>query len=167
MVKHMLDTRWSDEREVGWCRLRSTLCIKRWGAWVSWFGLKIKVDGLLGLCLKTGSSSLVIWASKSPRQFFSFGLKIKWAMVYRLRHKIDGRRTAWDTCRDLAACLAWKQVELGFSVCLKTNGGATAGGTRGIISKITWRWSQRRTSWCDGLHQTLLPLICCFHSIRL
>jgi hypothetical protein len=25
--------------------------------------------------------------------------------------------TAWDTHRDLAACIAWKQVELGFS-CL-------------------------------------------------
>jgi hypothetical protein len=30
-----------------------------------------------GLGLKTGSSDLVIWASKSPQQFLGLGLKIK------------------------------------------------------------------------------------------
>jgi hypothetical protein len=58
--------------------------------------------GFLGLCLKTGSSSLVIWASKPA------------ALVCRLCHKTDGGRLAQDTRRDLAACLAWKQVWLGF-----------------------------------------------------
>jgi hypothetical protein len=29
------------------------------------------------LCLKIGSSGLVIWASKSPRQFLGLGLKTK------------------------------------------------------------------------------------------
>jgi hypothetical protein len=43
------------------------------------------------------------------------GLKTKQASVCRLRHKIDGGRSAWDTRRDIAACLAWKQVLLGFS----------------------------------------------------
>jgi hypothetical protein len=67
------------------------------------------------LCFKTGSYSLVICASKSPRRFLGLCLKIKWATVYRLRHKTDGRmKTARDTCRDLAACFAWKQVRLGF-----------------------------------------------------
>jgi hypothetical protein len=28
--------------------------------------------------------------------------------------KTDGRRMAWDTCRDLAACFAMKQVSQGF-----------------------------------------------------
>jgi hypothetical protein len=65
--------------------------------------------------LKTGSSGLVIWASKSPRRFLGLGLKIKWASVCRLRHKIDGGRSTWDTRRDLAAFLVWKQVWLVFS----------------------------------------------------
>jgi hypothetical protein len=63
-----------------------------------------------GLSLKTGSSGLVIWASKSPRRFLGLGLKTKWASVYRLRHKTDGGRSARDTRRDLAACLTSKQV---------------------------------------------------------
>jgi hypothetical protein len=62
------------------------------------------------LGLKTGSSGLVIWASKSLRQFSDLCLKTKQASVCRLRHKTDGERSAWDTRRDLAACLAWKQV---------------------------------------------------------
>jgi hypothetical protein len=65
-----------------------------------------------GLGLKTGSSGLVIWASKSPRQFLDLGLKTKHALVCRLRHKTDGGRSTQDTHQDLAACLAWKQVWL-------------------------------------------------------
>jgi hypothetical protein len=69
----------------------------------------------LGLDLKTGSYGLVIWASKSPWRFLGLGLETKWATICRLRHKTDGRmKTVLDTCRDLAACFAWKQVELGF-----------------------------------------------------
>jgi hypothetical protein len=70
--------------------------------------------GFPGLGLKTDSSSSVIWASKSPRRFLGLGLKTKWAAVCRLRHKTDRGRSAQDTCRDLAACLAWNQVWLGF-----------------------------------------------------
>jgi hypothetical protein len=69
--------------------------------------------GFPGLGLKTDSSGLVIWVSKSPQQFLGLGFKTKQA--YRLRHKIDGGRSVRDTRRDLAACLAWKQVWLGFS----------------------------------------------------
>jgi hypothetical protein len=71
--------------------------------------------GFLGLGLKTDNSGLVIWASKSPRRFLCLGLKTKWASVCRLRHKTDRGRSARDTRRDLAACLVWKQVWLGFS----------------------------------------------------
>jgi hypothetical protein len=53
--------------------------------------------GFPGLCLKTGSFCLVIWASKSPRRFLCLDLKTKWALVCRLRHKTDGGRSAWDT----------------------------------------------------------------------
>jgi hypothetical protein len=70
--------------------------------------------GFSGLGLKTGSYGLVIWASKSLRQFFGLDLKTKHASVCWLCHKTDGRATAWDTRQDLAACFVWKQVGLGF-----------------------------------------------------
>jgi hypothetical protein len=70
--------------------------------------------GFSVLCLKTDSSDLVIWASKLPRRFLSLDLKIKWGSVCRLRHKTDGGRSVRDMCQDLAACLSWKQVWLGF-----------------------------------------------------
>jgi hypothetical protein len=53
--------------------------------------------GFPGLGLKTDSSGLVIWASKSPRRFLGLDLKTKWASVYRLRHKTDEKRSARDT----------------------------------------------------------------------
>jgi hypothetical protein len=71
--------------------------------------------GFLGLGLKTGGSGLVIWNSKSPQQFLGLSIKTKWASVCRLRHKTNRGRSARDTRRDLAACLASKQVWLGFS----------------------------------------------------
>jgi hypothetical protein len=66
--------------------------------------------GFFGLGLKTGSFGLLIWASKSLRRFLGLGLKTMWASVYRLCHKTDEGRSAWDTRRDLAACFAWKQA---------------------------------------------------------
>jgi hypothetical protein len=54
-------------------------------------------EGFPDLGLKIGSSCLVIWISKSPRQFLGLGLKIKWVSVYRLRHKTDGGRLVRDT----------------------------------------------------------------------
>jgi hypothetical protein len=62
--------------------------------------------GFLGLDLKTGSSSLVIWASKSPQRFLTLGLKTKQASVCRLRHKTDGGWSTRDTRRDLPAYFA-------------------------------------------------------------
>jgi hypothetical protein len=52
--------------------------------------------GFSGLGLQTGSSGLVIWASKSPQLFPGLGLKTKWASVCRLRHKTDGGRSTRD-----------------------------------------------------------------------
>jgi hypothetical protein len=60
--------------------------------------------GFPSLDLKTGSSSLVIWASKSPRQFLGLGLQTNWDSVCRLCHKTDGGRSARDMHRDLASC---------------------------------------------------------------
>jgi hypothetical protein len=60
--------------------------------------------GFPSLGLKTSSSGLVIWTSKSPRWFFGLCLKTKWDSVCWLRHKTDGWRSARDMHRDLAAC---------------------------------------------------------------
>jgi hypothetical protein len=49
---------------------------------------------------------------------------------------------------------------------LKTDGGATAGGACGTIVEVASEVSLRRTGRCDELHQTLLPLLCHFLSIR-
>jgi hypothetical protein len=46
--------------------------------------------GFSGLGLKTGSYSLVICTSKSPRRFLGLGLKTKWVMICQLRLKTDG-----------------------------------------------------------------------------
>jgi hypothetical protein len=53
--------------------------------------------GFPGLGLKTGSSGLSIWASKSPQWCLGLGLKTKQASVCRLRHKTDGGRSTRDT----------------------------------------------------------------------
>jgi hypothetical protein len=71
--------------------------------------------GFPGLGIKTGSSGLVICASKSLRRFLGLSLKTKQASVFRLSHKINGGRSVRDTRRDLAACFTWKLVWLLFS----------------------------------------------------
>jgi hypothetical protein len=92
--------------------------------------------GFPGLGLKTDSSGLMIWASKSPRWFLGLGLKTKRASVCWLHHKTDRGRMARDTRRDLAACLAWKQVRRVSQSGLKTSGGAAMGGARGTIVEV-------------------------------
>jgi hypothetical protein len=113
---HRSGTRWPDDRGVGWHRVWSAPCTWRREARVSWLSLKTKVDdflrfglktgddGFSGLGLKTDRSGLMIWASKSLRQFLNLCLKIKQTSVCRLRHKTDRGRTAQDTRQDLVAC---------------------------------------------------------------
>jgi hypothetical protein len=93
--------------------LASKLVVTVFPGWASKPVVRLLVEpqnqdggGFLGLGLKTGSSDLVIWASKSPRQFLGLGLKTKQASVCRLCHKTDGGRSTWNTRRDSAACLA-------------------------------------------------------------
>jgi hypothetical protein len=66
--------------------------------------------GFPGFGIKIGSSSLLIWLSKSSRWFLGLVLKTKQVSVCRLRHKNDGGRSTRDTCRDLTTCLVWKKV---------------------------------------------------------
>jgi hypothetical protein len=103
----------------------------------SWLGLKTCGFGFFGLGLKTGSFGLVMRATKSPRRFLDLGLKTKWATVYRLHHKTDGRmKTTWDARRDLAACFAWKQVGLEFPSLASRLQRRGAYGARDIITEV-------------------------------
>jgi hypothetical protein len=49
---------------------------------------------------------------------------------------------------------------------LKTGGGMTMGGARGIITEVVSSGSRRWMGRCDGLHRTLLPQLCHFLYIR-
>jgi hypothetical protein len=53
-----------------------------------------------------------------------------------------------------------------FQSGLKTGGGVTAGGVRGIIVEVVSESSGRQTGRCGGLRRILLSLFCCFYSIR-
>jgi hypothetical protein len=88
------------------------------------------------LGLKTGSSGLVIWISKSPRQFLNLCLKIKQASIYRLRHKTNGGRSTQDMHRSSGLLHVEASLARVFQSGLKTGGGAMTGGTRGTIAKV-------------------------------
>jgi hypothetical protein len=49
---------------------------------------------------------------------------------------------------------------------LKIDGGAMTGGACDTIMEVASESSRRRMGRCDGLCQTLLPLLGCFRSIR-
>jgi hypothetical protein len=93
--------------------------------------------GFSGLGLKTGSSGLVIWTSKSPRRFLGLGLKTKQASVCRLRHKIDRERSVRDT-RQRSSSLLDVEASLArvSQSSPKAGGGATTGGARGTITQV-------------------------------
>jgi hypothetical protein len=60
-------------------------------------GFLVEPQNQDGLGLKTGSSGLVICASKSPQRFLGLGLKTKWVSVCQLCHKTDVGRSMRDT----------------------------------------------------------------------
>jgi hypothetical protein len=164
MVKHISGTWWPDDQEVGWHCVRYAPCTMRGWAQVSWLSLKTKVIGFSGLGLKTGSYSLVICSSKSLQWFLGLDLKTKWATICRSCHKTNGRRMARDTCRDLAACFAWKQVGLGFP-CFASK--LTDERRRLVHMASSWRsrWSEAKR-WLVRCHrvqrsgsQTNLPFL--------
>jgi hypothetical protein len=118
------------------------------------FGLKTGGDGFSRFIFKTGgefiglaskpswcriswfgsqnrSYDLVILVSKSPRWFLGVSIKIKWATVYRLRHKTDRRAAASIGLLHVKA----SRVRV-FQPDLKTDGCAMAGGVYDTIAKI-------------------------------
>jgi hypothetical protein len=171
-------TRWQGDREVGWHCVRSVPCTWRWEARVSWLSLKTKVDGLLRFGLKTGGSDFPVWVSKpvatvwwfrpqnhrdvswfEPQNQAGFGLSVapqnrrrEDSAEHMLRSGGLLRLEAWRT----------RVSQSG----LKTDGGTTVGGARGNIAEGTSGSSWRRSSRCDGLRRTLLPLFYHFLCIR-
>jgi hypothetical protein len=93
--------------------------------------------GFPGLGIKTGSSGLVIWDSKSPRRFLSLGLKTKWASVLSVapqnqRSEVGaGHASRSSSLLDVEASLA-RVSQSG----LKTGGGVTTGGACGTIAEV-------------------------------
>jgi hypothetical protein len=139
IVKYRSGTRWPDDREVGWCCVWSALCTTRWGAWVSWFSLKTKVDGFSRFSLKTSGYGSCGLASKSLTRVSRFGPQNRQLRFGDLAHKIivtvslfgpqnqvgggllvctlkpmNGWRRCEDTCWHPVACFVAKRVRLGF-----------------------------------------------------
>jgi hypothetical protein len=75
---HRSGTRWSDDREVGWRRVRSALCTWRRGARVSWLGVKQRLMVCEWFGLKTTWTVFAGLASK-PVATVSSGLTSKHA----------------------------------------------------------------------------------------
>jgi hypothetical protein len=102
----------------------------------SQFGLKTKVvEGFSSLGLKTDSSGLVIWASKSLQQFLGLGLNhvgfsLSVAPQNRRREVGAGYVSRSSGLLHVEASLA--RV---FQSGLKTDGGTITGGARGIIAE--------------------------------
>jgi hypothetical protein len=91
-----------------------------------------------GLGLKTGSSGLVTWVSKSLRRFFGLDIKTKYATVCRLRHKTD-RRMIWRggyTSRSSGLFHLKGSRARVFQSDLKTDEDVMMGGTSGIIMEV-------------------------------
>jgi hypothetical protein len=94
-------------------------------------------EGFSGLGLKTGSSGLVIWASKSPRRVFWFGSQnqvgfgLSVAPQNRRREVSAGHASRSSSLLGAEASLA-RVSQSG----LKTGGGATTGGARGTIAEV-------------------------------
>jgi hypothetical protein len=112
-------------------------------------------DGFLCFVLKTGSCGLVIWASKSPRRFLGLAIKItatfSWfgpqnqasfslSVAPQNRRREDGVGHASRSSGLLCVETIRSRV---FQSGLKTGGGATAGGERGIITDVALSSSQR------------------------
>jgi hypothetical protein len=93
--------------------------------------------GFSGLGLKTGSSGLVIWASKSPRRFLGFGPQnqagfgLSVAPQNQWREVSVGHVSRSSSLLGVEASLA-RVSQSG----MKTGRGETTGGARDTITKV-------------------------------
>jgi hypothetical protein len=92
--------------------------------------------GFLSLGLKTGSSGLVIWASKSPRRFSWFGPQNQASFSLSFEPQNQRREVGMGHASRSSGLL---HVEASLAMIsqsdLKTDGGATPGGARGTIDE--------------------------------
>jgi hypothetical protein len=109
--------------------------------------LKTNVDRFFGLGLKIGGCGLVICPTKSPRWFLSLGLKTKWSMLCQFAPQNrcadeDGiGHVSWSSGL-LYLEASWTRVS---QFCLETGEGVMTSGAHGIIVKVAWKWSKRRS----------------------
>jgi hypothetical protein len=105
MINHKSGTRWLNDREVGWHRVRSTSYTwQRREAWVSRFSLKTSGDSLWVVWPQNHCDGSLVWASKPIGMRF-IGCASK---------SMSGWRWCEDTRRHPVACFIVKQVGLGF-----------------------------------------------------
>jgi hypothetical protein len=131
------------------------------------FGKKNRWRRFLRFGLNTdGESFLVELQNQGGGGFPSLDLKIS---GYGLSVASQNRREGIDaghTSRYSGLFRVEASLTRVFKSGLKTGGGAMAGGACATIAEVASESSQRWTSRCDGLRQTLLPLLCHFCSIR-
>jgi hypothetical protein len=168
---------WRWELRVSWLSLKTKVD----GLWVVWhqnhsdgflrFGLKISGDGFLWFGLKTSGSVFSVWVSKPAATVWWFESQnhcddfLVWSSKpSRLRFivcaiKRTGEDNAGHTSRSGGLLHLKASRARVFQSGLKTGRGATAGGARDTITDVASGSSWRKMSQCDGLYQTLLPLL--------
>jgi hypothetical protein len=145
---------WAIERLSGaMCGLHRARGDEEWGFLVWATKPRLMVCEWFGL--KTGSSGLVVWASKpSGLRFVGCTTKLM------ERGRCGTRVKIWWLAR-----LEASRARVSRSG-LKTGGGVTTGGARGTIVEVALGSRWRRMSWCDGLRWTRLPLLYRFLCIK-
>jgi hypothetical protein len=123
--------------------------------------------GFPGLDLETSSygfgdlglkiTTTVSWFG--PQNHVGFGLSVA---PQNRRREVDARHKSRSSG---LLCVKVSLARVSQSV-LKTGGGAMMGGARGTIAKVASVASWRQTGRYDGLHRTLLSLLCRFLCIR-
>jgi hypothetical protein len=89
------------------------------------------------LCLKIGSSDLVIEAQNHHNSFLVYDLKTKQTSVYRLQYKTDRREVGTGHASRSIGLLHVEAYRASvFQSGLKTAGGAMTGGARDIITMV-------------------------------
>jgi hypothetical protein len=138
------------------CSSELFLALLCYFAWLCRFFCSLLAFALFSLLDDLKITATISWFE--PQNQVGFGLSV--APQNRRREVGAGHASRSSSLLGVEANLA-RVSESG----LKTGGGATMGCARGTVAEVaseaSWRWMGR----CDGLCQTLLPLICRFLSI--